>query len=649
MNPLQGIPNPFLNSIVPTPWAKFVDVTSIRKSTFETCEKAVDYVRTNSTSVGVLIQGDSGSGKTHMLGRLRKQLQCQDGVIELDTPQQAFVWIRLNTNPRWIWRHVQTNLVDALLKSMPDDLTQLEHLLARRIADYDNAKGDLAKWWEFMREDRPHDLNDYLDRLAGECGASHELLLVLEQWVRRQRRGLCRSWLLGESLPEARLGDLGLCNTPLEDHESLEKHAHDVVLALCKLASSTMSITLCFDQIEALQVNFSDGEGLKEFGDLIKDLHDATNHLAIITCIQSEYFADVREKIPGYAQDAMKSFNTCSLASLNQCEAAELVLARLSVNHQIAQARPVDADELWPLSEQDLKNWTGIEGCSPRKMINLCASRFREIQDGLAPPKVSLDVALRSVWEERQAACEETNLPTQTEQILADGLPILMELALPDWKIVDDLRTPKLEFVLEAPKKEARIGLSFCTDQNMTSLFNRLTRVQKRLAHGDLQKLVLIRDAHTPITKGAVRTRERIAELTEQGSGVLVKPTREVMAALDALRGLFGDAQSGDLAVDGEPVSPESLKEWMLKHLANPLRELCEELTSYHGVIIDPHEALKDELIELIQAEHVIDLSKAAASLNCTEDQLVNLIDSNDANVRLIRGKLSVLYQTIGS
>ena len=138
------LPNPFSQAIVDDPWREPLrDVPAIHRQVFQTCCAAVEHVRNSGVIAGVLIQGQAGSGKTHLLSRLQAQLQSQLIDPELGHPRQAFISVRLVTNPRRIWRHVRQCLVDDLLRRMPDgwaqrapavalsapdDLKQLEYL-----------------------------------------------------------------------------------------------------------------------------------------------------------------------------------------------------------------------------------------------------------------------------------------------------------------------------------------------------------------------------------------------------------------------------------------------------------------------------------------------------------------------------------------
>ena len=72
MKELSGIPNPFRNAIVSDPWrTATTDVPEIHAKVFLTCCSELETVRSQEHSSSVLIHGEPGSGKTHLLSRLR--------------------------------------------------------------------------------------------------------------------------------------------------------------------------------------------------------------------------------------------------------------------------------------------------------------------------------------------------------------------------------------------------------------------------------------------------------------------------------------------------------------------------------------------------------------------------------------------------
>ena len=118
MKELSGILNPFRDTIVSDPWRpSATDVPEIHADVFQTCCLALEEVRSKGSSSSVLIHGEPGSGKTHLLARLR--LHCK-GVeacaVDPIQPETVFVAVRLQTGPQRLWRHLRRSFVELLAR-----------------------------------------------------------------------------------------------------------------------------------------------------------------------------------------------------------------------------------------------------------------------------------------------------------------------------------------------------------------------------------------------------------------------------------------------------------------------------------------------------------------------------------------------------
>src|SRR4051812_40856983 len=113
MNALAGIANPFRQTVVTDPWHPAeIDVPAIHASAFESCRRALEWVRSEGRSTSVLLHGEAGSGKTHLLGRLHAHWSANDPAQE--GPQVVFVAVKLQTGPRRIWRYLRRSFAEDL-------------------------------------------------------------------------------------------------------------------------------------------------------------------------------------------------------------------------------------------------------------------------------------------------------------------------------------------------------------------------------------------------------------------------------------------------------------------------------------------------------------------------------------------------------
>lgn len=84
-----------------------VTVDSIHQQEIIELEEVLNLVATDHSSRSVLLVGDSGSGKTHLLGRLKNKFNSKAFFVHI-----ICNWVESN----YIWRHILRNTVDCLMQ-----------------------------------------------------------------------------------------------------------------------------------------------------------------------------------------------------------------------------------------------------------------------------------------------------------------------------------------------------------------------------------------------------------------------------------------------------------------------------------------------------------------------------------------------------
>ncbi len=127
--------NPFRKTVMSDPWeTPGGDVPTIHEAEFRACLQGLESVRAAERSTALLIHGEAGSGKTHLLSRLRSQLAPNQPAAS-DRAEALFVWVRLQTSPRMIWRTVRRTLVNDWFRRLPDGRSQFDRILFHRLAE----------------------------------------------------------------------------------------------------------------------------------------------------------------------------------------------------------------------------------------------------------------------------------------------------------------------------------------------------------------------------------------------------------------------------------------------------------------------------------------------------------------------------------
>lgn len=119
----QRKPNPFGSSRVDTPFQDHVDFQEVYHSEFEILKSIIFDIKNdiNHQSKGAIVIGEPGSGKTHLMMRLAKEL--------LQTNRLLF--IRQPNNANAVLYHIYSRILESFIEKVPgSNSTQLEHLLA---------------------------------------------------------------------------------------------------------------------------------------------------------------------------------------------------------------------------------------------------------------------------------------------------------------------------------------------------------------------------------------------------------------------------------------------------------------------------------------------------------------------------------------
>ena len=502
MKELSGILNPFRNTIVSDPWRpSSTDVPEIHAKVFQTCRLALETVRSKGISSSVLIHGEPGSGKTHLLARLR--LHCK-GVearaVDPVQPETVFVAVRLQTGPQRLWRHLRRSFVEDLLREVDGGTPQLERILLRRLGEIRQADADLLPWWEWLKQEYSgasglkKTLDELFDRLSEELQLSRDLCTVLGHLMVGRHLRDARAWLLGDTLPESALSTLHLASSP--DDDDLEDQAQRVVLDLCRLAGPKIPVVLCFDQIEALLVVPNDRTPFTVLGQVIMKLFNETSNLLLISCVQSGFLDDLKldqpESVSATAAVRMAVHQT-SLNPLLWDHAMRLIRARLSADSRLASLRESRTETLWPLDEGELKQAVGAKGCTPRKILSICAEMFDAAADIRVDVRPEDEEFLARTWQERLEESSRSDTSGQVDHILTHGIPLLVHSSAQSWKLQGDRPSRDIDLTLEGP--DGRLGISLSNHRDLRSLWPRLKRLPALIKDRRVEKLLLLRCA----------------------------------------------------------------------------------------------------------------------------------------------------------
>ncbi len=620
--------NPFRETIVADPWCEpAADLPEINHDAFLKFQQVFLPLQERAGTTALLLLGEAGSGKTHLLGRIRSWIRTR-------RPLPLFVAVRLQTSPGSFWRYLRRCFAQDLLRPAATDRSQLEVVLLMRIREMTTQKRLSETDFVYLTE-----------QLGARLFLSPNLQRILVHLVRKRHLADVQAWLKGYSLPEASLRRLGLADE--EEDSEPEERAREFILEVCRLAGSRVPVVVCFDQIEALQRYPGDTSGIFTFGQAAAFLHDRTTNLLLVSCIQSTYRLEFEKALHQSDYDRLAAHQG-TLQPLTLPMALKLAEARLAG----AQPAPDGTRDLAELLESELKRFVGQRGKPARRVLTRCAELFDQYLrqprgPSLPPPAPILPEAFldreRSTREE-QALRRMT--PDRTDEILCAAVPPLVNALDCNWREIPGRRTPDLDLVLQGEGLD--VGISLCNQRNMKSLAARFRRLLIQRETAGLDRLLLVRHPRLPISAGAMRARAYLGELQARGDRML-HPSDEVLAAMEALGSLLADARSGDLAGEDASLDEATVQGWLRRGLGGGVRDFLDGIRDTRPSSDSDGEEMLADLLALLEQEKVMALDTLVAELKRDGDRLRRCLERFPDQVGLLRGPNEVVFQFIAS
>ncbi|MFN0086242.1 MAG: AAA family ATPase [Blastocatellia bacterium] len=647
--------NPFRSSIVADPWIlQEIDVPEIHAEAFNQCCMAIDAVRHEKRTSSVLVGGAAGSGKTHLLARLRWHLHQLSSVKGAAHIEAVFVAVRMQTSARMIWRYLQNRFAVDLLHRREDGRTQLENIFLQRLAERKAVDGGLYRWLKgehnpsLAIDDLEHQVDDGFELLDSAAKISRDLKVVLKHLLLGRHRKDAGAWLRGEVLPDSALGLLGLAST-IDEDDDLEFRARQIIEAICALSGPNIPVVFCFDQVEALQSHAEDAAGLFAFGQMVGSLHAETTNALLISCIQSSFVDILTKTVRSADRDRLGEFKELALNPLNWSQASRLISSRLDASPELVSFRAKQPDSLWPLVESDIRAVFENNQCVARKLLSTCAELFDRWRMHVQPEERAPGAAIttddfldQSLRETLNRALAESS-PEQTDEIFNHAFPMLLGLPAFGNRQLAEKNDRDIDFAIE--RKGEPVILSLC-NRSSKALWRKFDRLNAQFRGERAKNLYLLRDERLPISGNSIRTLEKREALIARGAH-WISLSAEMMAALDALRQLLSNAKSGDLARNGDTVPLSTVEKWLSQNLARNLPELAALFDDLAGAA--PADAatirLLERLTELLQAHHVISAEDAAEMLAEETATVATCAERNQERFGVLNGPLMILFQ----
>jgi hypothetical protein len=583
--------NPFLASRVDRPWAAgLIDVPGIHDAAFQQILALGRQARAEDRGIGVLVSGEAGVGKSHLLARLARWAR--------EGPRACYVYLyNLQAGPERLPRYLLRSVVSVLATAAAPEQSRLFLLLDRVLRKALALLGLKRGSWQQIEQG--------FDRLLGHLAARdpsrgvlfdravYRVLFRFYQAAHPWQQGkegrvvrLALAWLSGEVLDpdEARLLGLPGGESAPADNQQVKQ----VLVALTRLARlADQLFLLCLDQVDNL-----DEDQVHALSRFLHDLLDSAGNLLVAT-------TGVRQTLLGFRQAGV-----ITETSWDRLAQVELVLARIRPprGRELLEARlrsflgpfagvpdvreQVGQDPLFPLGKEWFDGRAGrLTDFRPRDLLTWAAERWLGQQERLAamtraewlgrwregvplprePVPVSRPELLAAVdravaqmlaGQVQRRLQEPGSLPPSEEQMQGLTYRLLRRLGgglrveqVPERKHGKHPAYDLLVRARPAPGGEmVSLGVRFLVAGHGKTVTAALKRLDDDTSPPD--RVVLVTDGRTELPLGP-EGQKRLDHLRRRGPAFLhVQLSFEDYAALDALQAVADAARAGDVEAE---------------------------------------------------------------------------------------------------
>lgn len=459
-------------------------VESIHQEVVAEIEELLEKVTQDHRTRTLLLAGDSGSGKSYLLGRLKN----------LFNQKAFFAYIGPWPDSDFIWRHVLRNTVDSLMYA-PDGQKESQLLLWLKSL---SALQDKSIWKQIFGE-RNLFIRNLKSYYPTGIYNANEFFGVLYALTNSELYPLACEWLKGDDLDEETLKLLKVKRAIDSEDMALR-----IISNFGKISSATKPIVLCFDNLDNIDRAEDGLINLQALFNLNSILHNQKlkNFLVIISIVTNTWKQNSRRIIQA---DLARLDKEIRLQSINLDQAEALWKSRMYPLHQKTDPKP--RSPIFPLTRKDLEDKFPGGKTRPRYVLMLGRQLFQEAKTQIESPDGKLSLALAQedplaafqlLWlkefskiQEKIYKVRQFSAP-ELIQMLREALAALQMHSIQP-KLLPSKTYASYSFSYQLPFQKGRIGIVWMEEPNLTSFCHLMRACEKAVKRGLCQNLYLIR------------------------------------------------------------------------------------------------------------------------------------------------------------
>ncbi|ALB41147.1 KAP family P-loop domain-containing protein [Anabaena sp. WA102] len=585
--------NPFdMINLKPTNfWAEEQDsklmVESIHKNAIIEIEGLLDLVGKDHRSRTVLLAGDSGSGKSYLLGRLKRTLN----------PKAFFAYVLCDwADSSNIWRHILRRTVDSLIQVPEGEKESQLMLWLKSLTAF--TRSDIKQrifndnFWEALQSNRQKFIKHLKDSYKKAGIYNPDMFFgVLHDLANPELYDLACEWLRGDDLNEDSMQEI-----KVKICIDTEDAAKNILANFGRISTQTQPIVLCFDNLETMPQLPEGFLDIQPFFNVNTTIHgdNLKNFLVIISVIKSVWQRHL-DRI--FTADKAGIHRTIQLKLISIEQAEGLWAYQLQPLHQLANPRP--ESPIFPLNRQILeKNYPGGKTI-PRNVLTLGRDEYQKYKGSLLdedekpkPEPVTIQIKVTTPNEKtvpkpiiivpprhqdnQDTTQAEFQLLWQHEYTKSQGkITKISLLSSPDLiqMLQQSISTLKIQGVktkllsgkyasyslsYQHPTNRQKLGIVWTEDSNMTSFYHVMNACQIVIQKNLCQTMHLIRGGD--LGKPNMAGNQLYRQIFTNTNHVHIKPSLQSIHYLATYQSLVNSAKSQELVIGGKTINLQRLE-----------------------------------------------------------------------------------------
>ena len=575
-----------------------LNVDSIHQNIITEVETVLELVAQEHHPRTLILTGDSGSGKSYLLGRIKK----------LFNNKAFFVYVNPWPHSDYIWRHILRQTVDCLMKT-PDGQANSQLLLwLKNLLTFQNSSllkkitGERRVFIKNLKAIYPSGIYN-----------PNDFFSALYYLLDNEYSSIACEWLRGDDLDEGDLKKLGI-KSSIDSEDSAQK----IITNLGIISAASQPIVLCFDNLDNIPRLLNGNLDLQALFNVNSSIHIQypQNFLIIISIITSTWKQNSELIQPADKARINAGYFHLKPITLEQGEA--ILAARLNPLHSLVKVKPKSA--ILPLSKEILEQKFPRGKTLPRNILELGRQeydqyKFKLLNQTQNSQDLTLETKLTTfklIWQDNYKKTQK-KISKITNLAAPELIRMLQEVfnALQCQKVKTKLLSGKYasySLSYQKQNQEQIIGVVWTEDPNMNSFYNTMNACQKVVNKKLCQTLYLLRAAEVG---NAENLSNKIYRKIFQGrsKNIHIKPNLESVHFLATYHSLVNAVLDNELVIEGNIIDMKEFEKMIfdsqiLNHcsLLQDLSVVVSTDTQKHQKELDLEE-IKDFVLNLIRKQ----------------------------------------------